>query len=511
MKLITTILTMAMTIIFSGQSLAAWKTEAIGGFRSVHLYSPVTSSPIGEGRSLLIVLHGCVQSNSVFKNANLDKAAEEYGMVVAVPDAVNKQGMSCWGYWTGTPSRNSGDYKNLLNMVSTLLARTDLDIDSAQVYISGLSSGGAFAMQTGCLAPDVFAGMGISAGPSAGTSSGGALGPKEGTVASTKSNCERYSGSNKSHFATQITSTAYGTGDYTVNQGYGLQNAEAMAQIYGVSKGGTNSLGSKAKETLWSDGRVSMVAMTGVAHAWAGGSGASGSYIDGSNINYGSYLGEFFAKNNIRVGNNDYDGGNNDTSDGGNNDTGNTDSGNSDTGNIGGGLGDWTDFLPGGTGITLPDMGSIGSGTDFDWGDWGTGGTSDFDWGDIWGGGTDTGADADTGTDFDWGGIWDGGTDAEADADTGTDFDFGDIWDGGADDSADTDIDSGNNSDEEVDDESNSDEDDDIAVELDDEALADKGDDIAENSVNSTGGGSFGVHILLIIGLIAGMRKSYKK
>ncbi len=283
---------------------ASWSTESKGGFSTVHLYKPATASPVGSGKSLLVVLHGCTQAASAFKTANLDQVADANGMVIAAPEAVYKEGFSCWGYWTGGISRTSKDYKNVITLAENLRDDASYDIDPNQIYVAGLSSGGAFAMTVGCLAPDVFAGMGLSAAPSTGTSSNGAF-SLESNASATATRCQNYAGSYSSYFATQITSTAFGTSDYTVPQGYGPQNADAMAIIYGVSKlsGTTTVLGnSGAQETSYTDGRVSMVSMSGVGHAWAGGSGASGSYIDGSSINYGQYLAEYFAANNPRLG-----------------------------------------------------------------------------------------------------------------------------------------------------------------------------------------------------------------
>ncbi len=306
-KILTLSLGIVVTIICGSANAAQWKTESLGGFTSVNTYVPETTSPIGNGRSLLIVLHGCFQPISNFKTANLDKAADEYGMIVAVPDAVYKEGFQCWGYWTGTISRESKDYKNVINLAKNLIENSTYDIDPNQVYISGISSGGAFAMTVGCLAPDIFAGMGLDAAPSAGTSSNGALNNKEGSPELTASRCEGYAGAYANHFNTQITSTAYGTKDggfAGVNIGYALQNAEAMAIIYDVSQTDEeNEIQgfSDVIEKLWTDGRVSMVEFGEVAHAWPGGSGASGSYIDGSSANYGLYLGKFFSENNKRV------------------------------------------------------------------------------------------------------------------------------------------------------------------------------------------------------------------
>ena len=303
-KLLGASLGLSMLLGAATADAGSWQQNvAIGGFNRVHIYTPDTNSPIGNGRSLLVVLHGCTQSIDAYLTANLEDAAEEYGMVVAVPDAVNKAGFSCWSYWQGTRSRTAGDYKNLVDLANTMTGDASRGIDPDQVYIAGLSSGAAFANTTACIAPDVFAGMGISAGPSIGTSSNGAIGSCE--TANVTSRCNSYAGSYASHFDTQIASIAHGTNDTTVDDCYNTQNAEGMAGVYGVNQlPGTNTYteGSRtATETLWQAGRVSMTWLNGVDHAWSGGQGASGSYVNGAGINYARYLGQYFAENNKRV------------------------------------------------------------------------------------------------------------------------------------------------------------------------------------------------------------------
>ena len=41
-----------------------------------------------------------------------------------------------------------------------------------------------------------------------------------------------------------------------------------------------------------------------LAHTWSGGAGASGSYIGAQSINFATYLGGYFADNNLRVNRN---------------------------------------------------------------------------------------------------------------------------------------------------------------------------------------------------------------
>lgn len=295
-------------VLLSAASLLAhagsWTTQALGGFSQVDIYTPDSYSSIGQGRALLIVLHGCTQAISAFRGANLEDAAEQYGMVVAVPDAVNKAGFACWSYWQGTISRNSGDYRNLIQLANALTGDSARQIDGAQVYIAGLSSGATFAHTTACLAPDIFAGVGVSAGPSIGTSSSGAIGTCES--APVASRCRSYAGSFASHFSTQLGSFAQARNDTTVNTCYNRQNAEGMADVYGVSElPGTTQVGDGSgrtvEQSLWQDQRLSLIWFDNVGHAWSGGPGASGSFISGNSINYASYLGAFFSANNRRV------------------------------------------------------------------------------------------------------------------------------------------------------------------------------------------------------------------
>ncbi|WP_088332770.1 PHB depolymerase family esterase [Lacimicrobium sp. SS2-24] len=301
-------LTLVCLAITCASQAGNWQNNVtIGGFNNVHIYTPDTTSPIGEGKGLLIVLHGCTQSIDAYLSANLEDAAEEFGLVIAVPDAMNKAGFGCWSYWQGTKSRSAGDYKNLISLATTLSADTVRGIDANQVYIAGLSSGATFANTTACLAPDVFAGMGISAGPSIGTSSNGALGPCE--TADVQARCSQYGSGYTPFFNSQIASLAFGRDDTTVNQCYNQQNADGMAAVYGVSPlADSNQIsegsGRTADEKLWQDSRVSMLWFDNVDHAWSGGAGASGSYINGNGINYARYLGQYFLDNNQRVNRN---------------------------------------------------------------------------------------------------------------------------------------------------------------------------------------------------------------
>jgi len=295
----------------SAQVMAgSWQQNvSIGGFNNVHIYTPDSQSPVGDGKSLLIVLHGCVQPINNYLTAQLETAAEEYGMVVAVPDAMNKAGFSCWSYWTGSKSRTAGDYKNLIDLANTMSADSQRDIDPNQVYIAGLSSGAAFAATTACVAPDIFAGVASSAGPTIGTSSSGALNTCEVVSPNTfESRCDSYAGSFQNNFDTQLAVVAHANNDPTVDDCYNQQNANGYAKVYGDlsqlpgSSIVSDSNGKTAEQFLFENNRIAMLWFDqAVGHAWSGGQGASGGYISDQAINFASYLGQHFSENNLRV------------------------------------------------------------------------------------------------------------------------------------------------------------------------------------------------------------------
>lgn len=290
----------------------SWTTETIAGM-SVRLYTPASAPALPAGRALMVSLHGCVQTASVLQSAgNWAATAEKYGMVVALPDAPNGGVvLGCWDYYDANHSRTAPARHddNLLGLVTALTGRAGLGIDDDQVYLSGLSSGGGETMVMGCLAPDVFAGIGINAGPTVGTTSGQissvAVSQTQG-----RNTCTGFAGSASGAFASQLTSVVYGSNDTTVAPGYNTLNAQIMASIYGAGTTSSFSLSTLAGSntagsgTLYADAagpRVSLIQNTGLGHNWPAGGGPGGSYVSTNSIDYPAYVTGFFFDNNRRV------------------------------------------------------------------------------------------------------------------------------------------------------------------------------------------------------------------
>ena len=271
----------------------------------------------------MVNLHGCSQTGDLFRErGNWEATAEEFGMIVALPTVPNGGKIAgCWDYF-GKPSisapstprhtRQNRDNDNVLALVDRLLGDDTLGVDPKQVYLSGLSSGGGETMVLGCLAPDVFAGIGIVAGPSLGTGANEIGQRPPVSRDQVLGLCKSLAGANAEHLATQVTSVAFGTSDFTVNQAYNRLNAEAMAEIYGATPSGTFDLSGlpgfqpQGQGSLWSDKkgpRVSLVQITGMGHAWPAGSGpgAERNFIASRGPDYPAYLTKFLTDNNRRL------------------------------------------------------------------------------------------------------------------------------------------------------------------------------------------------------------------
>ena len=295
-----------------------WASDSVnGGALTGYYYWPASAPSLGGKRALVLVLHGCSQTaagdvidSTGDKGYNWKAMADQYGAVILAPNATgNVYGVHCWDWARTTHSRSTGHAGVLLDLVNRFVSNPQYAIDPKQVYVTGLSSGGAQTMVMGCLAPDIFAGIGINAGPPPGvTTSQIGIVPSGYTATTAANNCKNLAGSNLAQFGTQVASVIWGTGDYTVAQGYGPLDAAAMRLAYGGSytKGATATVPTGGSNIPYTDAngklRTSEITVTGMGHAWPAGSGGQNSnYVDATKVNYPAFVMDFWFKNNLRV------------------------------------------------------------------------------------------------------------------------------------------------------------------------------------------------------------------
>lgn len=296
----------------------SWANDTVnGGQLTGFYYWPAAQPTLGGKRALVLVLHGCQQTaagdvvnSSSDAGYNWKTVAEQYGAVIVAPNATgNVYYNHCWDYASTNHNRSTGHDAVLLDVVKRFVSDPQYAIDPNQVYVTGLSSGGGQTMAMGCLAPDVFAGIGINAGPTPGTTTAQIGSVPSGYTATTAANkCKAMAGASASKFSTQIAGAIWGTYDYTVAQAYGPIGTAAMRLAYGGSftPGGTVAVpgGGSNVPYLDSNGKVRTheITVTGMGHAWPAGSGGqNANYVDSTKVNYPAFVMDFWFKNNLRA------------------------------------------------------------------------------------------------------------------------------------------------------------------------------------------------------------------
>jgi poly(3-hydroxybutyrate) depolymerase len=295
-----------------------WAADSVnGGSLTGYFYWPASQPTLGGKRALVLVLHGCTQTalgdvinSSSDGGFNWKPVADQYGAIILAPNATgNVYSNHCWDYASTNHNRTSGHDAILLNLINRFVTNGTYAIDPNQVYVAGLSSGGGETMALGCMAPDIFAGIGINAGPPPGTTTG-QIGfvPSGYTATTAANNCKTLAGSNLAKFSTQIASVIWGTTDYTVAQAYGPMDAAAMRGAYGgtFTKGATATVATGGSNIPYTDAngklRTSEITVTGMGHAWpAGTGGQNASYVDATKVNYPGFLMNFWFNNNLRA------------------------------------------------------------------------------------------------------------------------------------------------------------------------------------------------------------------
>ena len=297
---------LASLILLGGTATAAeWQVVQNAGME-VRLYKPDSQPKVNDKRALMISMHGCASNMNGAKwmqeKANWQPTAEEYGMVVALPRVpYGAYGMNCWEWKPTDHARDNYHNSYVLELVENLIADPQLNVDPDQVYVSGLSSGAGEALILGCLAPDVFAGMGLSAAPPIGKDYGDIRNRDVAEIAST---CKDYARDTVKFFDTQVTSVIIGSQDTIVYPYTQNAIAHAMADVYQAKQKNVSDIFPNEWSKSWGDAEYERVVFTevpGMGHAWAAGGGPGDDWAIATGISYPEKLTQFLFENNQRV------------------------------------------------------------------------------------------------------------------------------------------------------------------------------------------------------------------
>lgn len=243
------------------------------GTRDYKLYVPP-----GEVRGLVLMLHGCTQNPDDFAaGTRMNSVAENHGLAVAYPAQTRlHNGSACWNWFQKEHQVRDAGEPAILAGIARALTK-EFSLSREQVFVAGLSAGGAMAVIMTEIYPDIFSAAGVHSGlpyqcassvMTALTAMRGPVGRRAGEVS-------------KGHHATTKVRTIifHGTQDKTVNSSNANDIARNAASKWNhdflpPEVGVTNGRAYSRTIIRDADGNIIVEnwSIEGIGHAWSGGS-----------------------------------------------------------------------------------------------------------------------------------------------------------------------------------------------------------------------------------------------
>lgn len=254
------------------------------GTRSYKLYIP--SSYHGQAMPLIVMLHGCTQNPDDFAaGTQMNALAEEKECFVVYPAQTQGANSSrCWNWFNAIDQqRDQGEPSLIAGIAQQVI--DDYPVNEREVFVAGLSAGGAMAVIVGTLYPDLFAAVGVHSGlpfASAQDLPSALAAMKGGAMPNAQRKAPAGGVPIIVFHGDRDTTVNPRNGDELIAQGVRSQAGGKAARADSID--GSVPNGHRYTRTTHSQADGSPLGehwvIHGAGHAWSGGSG-SGSYTDG--------------------------------------------------------------------------------------------------------------------------------------------------------------------------------------------------------------------------------------
>ncbi|MFT3690879.1 alpha/beta hydrolase family esterase [Paenirhodobacter sp.] len=274
-----------------GASLTTDRFTCAAGGRDYLTYVPASAAT-----GLVVMLHGCTQTNADFAaGTGMNALAERHGLIVVYPQqSRGENAQSCWNWFSPGDQRRDRGEPAILAGIAAHVAQAH-GIPSSATFVAGLSAGGAMAVILGQTYPDVFAAVGTHAGLPYGIARDvpSAFAAMAGKAVADPARAARPT----------PTIIFQGDADRTVNPA----NADRIARdvltagprmtLFEQTSGRLNGRGFIRETTSTDDGATLLEywKIEGLGHAWSGGNPA-GTYTDSAGPDASAEMVRFFLR-----------------------------------------------------------------------------------------------------------------------------------------------------------------------------------------------------------------------